>query len=101
LESRCVVRRASLSAHGRSAALVVGRVAPSSELTVTVTASVPHPVELRFPAVPAGDVALAALAATSPVWLDDVHGLARWRAAMTARLVTKVVDELAPDGRGP
>jgi CO/xanthine dehydrogenase FAD-binding subunit len=101
LQSHCVVRRASLSAHGRSAALVVGRVAPSGEVTLTLTASLPHPVELRFPAVPAVDVALAALAATGPAYLDDVHGLARWRAAMTARLVAETLDELASDGGTP
>jgi CO/xanthine dehydrogenase FAD-binding subunit len=95
LESRCVVRRASLSAHGRSAALVVGRVAASGEVTLTVTASLPHPVELRFPGLPAADVALAALAAVRPAWLDDIHGLARWRAAMTARLVAQTLGELS------
>jgi hypothetical protein len=63
-----------------------------------LTASLPHPVELRFPAVPAVDVALAALATMGPAWLDDVHGLARWRAAMTARLVAETLDELGSDG---
>jgi CO/xanthine dehydrogenase FAD-binding subunit len=95
LESRCAVRRASLSAHGRSAALVVGRVAATGEVTLTVTASVPHPVQLRFPGIPAADVALAALAAVRPAWLDDVHGLAAWRASMTARLVAETLDELS------
>jgi CO/xanthine dehydrogenase FAD-binding subunit len=101
LESRCVVRRASLSAHGRSAALVVGRVAPSGETTLTITASLPRPVELRFPGLPVADVALAALAAARPPWLDDVHGLGPWRAAMTARLVVETLDELASAGGRP
>jgi hypothetical protein len=46
------------------------------------------------------DDALAALDSAVPQYLDDVHGGARWRAAMTRRCVAGVVAELADD-RGP
>lgn len=96
LRSRTAFRRISLTPLGRSGALVVGRRSPDDgSCVVTVTASVPRPLQLRFPAVPAPEAALAALAAAGPRWYDDVHGLPAWRAAMTGRFVAEVVTELA------
>jgi CO/xanthine dehydrogenase FAD-binding subunit len=77
---------------------------------VTVTASTPRPVQLRFPAPPDPAEAQAMLdstgpngsrstgtgpTGTGPQYLDDVHGSAPWREAMTRRLVTEVLGELA------
>ena len=66
---------------------------------ITVTAATPRPVQLRFAAHPSPADALAALAAARPRYLDDVHGGAVWRAAMTRRCVAGVIAELA-DGPG-
>ena len=102
LTGRSAFRQVSLSAVGRSAVLVIGRGSPG-ETVITVTAATPRPVKLRFPGHPAPGDALAALdAAVSagravPRYLDDVHGGAAWRAAMTRRCVTEVIAELAED----
>ncbi|MGZ4602899.1 MAG: FAD binding domain-containing protein [Kineosporiaceae bacterium] len=95
LGSRAVFRRASLASHGRSAAIVLARQAPDGAVSVTVTASTPRPVELRFERPPPRDEALAALdSAVAGLYLDDVHGLGPWRAAMTRHLVGEALEEL-------
>jgi len=124
LTARTAFRQVSLSAVGRSAVLVIARrparnesapgehgvtgygvsVAPMTETpypsghtVITVTASVPRPLQLRFSALPDPADAVAALDAADPAYLDDVHGSARWRAAMTRRSVAAVAAELAVD----
>jgi CO/xanthine dehydrogenase FAD-binding subunit len=102
LTARAAFRQVSLSAVGRSAVLVIGRGSPG-ETVITVTAATPRPVQLRFPGYPAPGDALAALDAAVSAgravlrYLDDVHGGAAWRAAMTRRCVTEVIAELADD----
>jgi CO/xanthine dehydrogenase FAD-binding subunit len=89
-------RQVSLSPLGRSAVLVIARRSPSTgESVVTVTAATPRPVQLRFRSLPAPDDAVALLDAAGPGYLDDVHGAAVWRAAMTRRAVSEVVRELS------
>ncbi|MEJ5913489.1 FAD binding domain-containing protein [Pseudokineococcus sp. 1T1Z-3] len=113
LRSRTASRRVSLSRTGRTAAMVVGRVpAEESEgaLVVSLTASVPRPVVLRFDVAPsAGELAAAVegvaegradggarVEPAEPVpWFDDVHGFPDWRRAMTLRLAEQVRAELA------
>jgi CO/xanthine dehydrogenase FAD-binding subunit len=108
LTARTAFRQVSLSAVGRSAVLVIARRSRGEhgspgETVITVTAATPRPVQLRFPGHPAPGDALAALdAAISadgvvPRYLDDVHGGAVWRAAMTRRCVAEVIAELADD----
>ena len=95
LQARSAFRQLSLSPVGRSAVLVIARRDPSGQSVVTVTASTPRPVKLRFPAPPAPAEALAALDAAALAYLGDVHGNATWRAAMTRRLVAEAVREVA------
>lgn len=95
LAARTAFRQLSLSPAGRSAVLVIARRDSSGLTVVTVTASTPRPVCLRFPSPPTPGEALAALDAAVPAYLDDVHGSAAWRAAMTRRLVTEALGELA------
>jgi CO/xanthine dehydrogenase FAD-binding subunit len=94
LTARIAFRQVSLSPVGRSAVLVIARRDADGQTVVTVTASTPHPVQLRFPAPPTPEEALDRLAAWDPVYLDDVHGAARWREAMTRRLVAEAIREL-------
>jgi CO/xanthine dehydrogenase FAD-binding subunit len=114
LAARTAFRQLSLSSVGRSAVLVIARRDPSrpggpgsgsglqanaqpgvtGETVVTVTAATPRPVQLRFASPPTVADALAALDAAVPWYLDDVHGDARWRRAMTRRLVADTVAEL-------
>jgi CO/xanthine dehydrogenase FAD-binding subunit len=95
LSARTAFRQLSLSPLGRSAVLVIGRRDPGGQTVVTVTASTPRPVCLRFPGPPAPAEALGLLDAAGSGYLDDVHGNATWRGAMTRRLVTEVLGELA------
>jgi CO/xanthine dehydrogenase FAD-binding subunit len=112
LTGRHAFRQLSLSPVGRSAVLVIARrdsaAAPpevaghsgDGTTVITVTASVPRPVQLRFPAPPSPAEALgrldaAVLGDSGPGYLDDVHGSAAWRSAMTRRLVLEVLGELS------
>lgn len=98
LDARHAFRQLSLSAYGRSAVLVIGRVDASGETVVTVTASTPRPVVVRWSSLPSSADARRSVAAAVVErcgWYDDVHGDREWREAMTARLVAEVVDELA------
>ena len=95
LSAQAAFRQLSLSPVGRSAVLVIARRDPAGTAAVTVTASTPRPVQLSFPAPPAPAEALAALDAADPAYLDDVHGGGAWRAAMTRRLITEALGELA------
>jgi CO/xanthine dehydrogenase FAD-binding subunit len=100
LTARTAFRQVSLSPVGRSAVLVIARRqagAPGrpGETVVTITAATPRPVQLRFPAPPSPAEAVAALAQRRDLaYLDDVHGAAAWRRAMTGRLVGEVLAEL-------
>jgi CO/xanthine dehydrogenase FAD-binding subunit len=114
LAARSAFRQVSLSPLGRSAVLVIARLdggpvdgadAPPPErfggaVVITVTAASPRPVQLRFPGLPTADEALSALDAAAPTYLDDIHGDASWRAAMTRRCLVEVIAELAGD-QGP
>jgi CO/xanthine dehydrogenase FAD-binding subunit len=106
LTARVAFRQLSLSPVGRSAVLVIARrdtrAGPPEQVgngagttVITVTAATPRPVRLCFPAEPTLAEAQAALERAVPEYLDDAHGGARWRAAMTRRLVTEVLAEVS------
>ena len=98
LATRAASRQVSLSAAGRSAVLLIATRSRSGTATVTLTAAVPRPVQVRFTRFPHPN-ALAqslddAVSGTSG-YLDDVHGSARWRRAMTRRAALEVATELS------
>jgi CO/xanthine dehydrogenase FAD-binding subunit len=108
LTGRSAFQQVSLSTVGRSAVLVIARQSPAcggaddadgspAETVVTVTAATPRPVQLRLAGRPSPADALDALDAARPRYLDDVHGGAVWRAAMTRRCVAGVIAELTDD----
>ena len=90
------LRRASLTAHGRTGALVIGRAEPGA-VVLTLTGSVPRPVVVALPSTASEravhDIVVEAGAAVG--WYDDPHGAPDWRAAQTARLAVEVCAELA------
>jgi xanthine dehydrogenase iron-sulfur cluster and FAD-binding subunit A len=101
LAARTACRQASLSAAGRSAVLLIGTLSASGATTVTLTAAVPRPVQVRFNRFP-GRSELArslddAVCGTSG-YLDDVHGSAPWRRAMSRRAALEVAAELREPG---
>jgi CO/xanthine dehydrogenase FAD-binding subunit len=95
LRARTAFRQLSLSPVGRSSVLVIARRDRDGQTVVTVTASTPHPVCLRFPAPPTPAEALSRLDAREPEYLDDVHGSRAWRRAMTRHLIAEALGELA------
>jgi len=96
LMRRVAFRRISLTPQGRSAALLIGTVTADAGFTLTVTASTPRPVQLRFDAVPdACDLAHAIAQAVPPAgWFDDMHGRCDWRRHVTLSLADEIRGEL-------
>ncbi|MEZ0449348.1 FAD binding domain-containing protein [Cellulomonas sp. ICMP 17802] len=86
-------RRAALTRHGRSGAIVVGR-RSAAGLVVTLTAGVTRPHRLAFPSFPGADEVRAAIEQVDD-WYDDPHGAPDWRRAMTLRLAEQVREELS------
>jgi CO/xanthine dehydrogenase FAD-binding subunit len=95
LTARTAFRQFSLSPVGRSAVLVIARRDTAGSTVVTVTASTPRPVTLRFPGPADPQTAASALDGAAPEYLDDVHGSRPWRAAMTRLAVREVTAEVA------
>jgi len=90
-------RQGSLFDHGRSAALIAGRLGPEG-LVLTVTAATVRPFQLRFAGVPAAGELAAALDAAIPedAYVDDVHGLPAWRRHLTRHFAEEIRVELTP-----
>ncbi|MCK9914044.1 FAD binding domain-containing protein [Microbacteriaceae bacterium K1510] len=98
LTRRTAFRQISLSPFGRSAALLIGTRAPdSSTLTLTITASTPHPVQLAFETMPSATALRARIEDELPpgAYYNDVHGAPDWRRAMTLTFAEEIRDELA------
>jgi CO/xanthine dehydrogenase FAD-binding subunit len=96
LMRRTAFRQISLTAHGRSGALLIGTLGTSG-FTLTVTAATPAPVQLRFADVPApADLAEAIERAIPPAaYFDDMHGRPDWRRHVTLLLAEEIRAELA------
>ncbi|MEV0952838.1 FAD binding domain-containing protein [Promicromonospora sp. NPDC050249] len=92
LAQRTVLRRASLTSTGRTAAMVTGRAGDQGP-TITVTASVAAALSLHARDHAAVDRWIDRMDSTG-AWFEDVHGSREWRAAMTRRLAHEAFDEL-------
>jgi CO/xanthine dehydrogenase FAD-binding subunit len=101
LRRLAAVRRASLSPSGRSASLLIGTLDRSGAFALTVTGATPRPCRLAFADLPDADllagVVLREIAVTG--CLDDVHGRADWRRAVTLHLSEEIRAELAQRAR--
>lgn len=97
LRRRAMMRQASLTAHGRSAALLVATSCPGDGgFRMTVTASTVRPLHRHWPAPPAPGVLDGWLSGLpDATWLDDVHGAPAWRRHMTRRLAAELLRGLA------
>jgi CO/xanthine dehydrogenase FAD-binding subunit len=98
LTKRFAFRRNSLTHLGRSAALIVGTKSKGgNDLTLTITASTPKPVQLHFDRMPSSGALQHAIAAAIPDagWFDDVHGSAPYKRHLTYYYAEQVRAELA------
>ncbi|MGW2253887.1 FAD binding domain-containing protein [Kitasatospora sp. NPDC001660] len=98
LRCRTAFRWISLTPHGRSAALVIGRRSPDDgSFVLTVTASTVRPVRLAFHGLPGRAELFAALERAVPpeLYHRDVHGAPAWRRLMTVRFAEEIRTELS------
>lgn len=98
LSKRCAMRQISLTKLGRSAALVIGTIGDKGEdFLLTVSASTPRPVQLRFKALPSATELRQALEETLPpdAYFEDVHGSAPYRRHVTHYFAEQIRAELA------
>jgi len=96
LARRYAMRQVSLTHLGRSAALIIGTV--GDDFLLTITASTPRPIQLRFPKIPSADALRRAIDQRLPLsgYFDDVHGSAPYKQHVTRYLAEQIRAELAP-----
>ncbi len=96
LACRTAFRQISLTRHGRSGVLLIGTLAPSGAFTLTVTASVPRPIQFHFDGIPATPTLAAAVERKiSPdAYYDDMHGRPDWRRHVTLLYAEEIRREL-------
>ena len=104
LSKRAVMRRASLTKHGRSAALLIGTSDPvRQDLLVTITAATPRPVQLRFDTTPSTKELQDAIDARIPAdgYFEDVHGSAAYKRHLTHHFAEQIHAELRQSEASP
>lgn len=97
LRKSYVMKRFSLTAEGRSSILVIGTRCPAGgEFVLTITASTPRPIQLKFPSLPPVDELHTAIDTAVPAdgWFDDVHGSPAHRRHMTHYYAAQILGEL-------
>jgi CO/xanthine dehydrogenase FAD-binding subunit len=97
LKRRSAFRQISLTPVGRSAALLIGSIAPDGGFALTATASTKRPLKLAFKKLPDASSLRDAILQTIPdaLYHDDIHGKPFWRKHMTLRLAAEIRSELA------
>lgn len=94
LRSRIRLRKIALAEHGRSGAVVTGRVDPDGAATFAVTAATDRPVVLRFAGVPDAATLAAAIGGAAGYYSDPL-GAADWRRGVSIVLGERIRAELA------
>lgn len=89
LRSRAELRKIALAEHGRSGAVVTGRVGEDGASVFTVTAATLRPVVLRFPAMPS-ETALTTRILDAEGYYTDPLGTADWRRGTSAVLAQRI-----------
>ena len=96
LASRAVLRKIALAEHGRSGAVVTGRVDRDGAAVFGVTAATLTPVVLRYPEQPSRE-AHTRDTADAPGYYTDPLGAADWRRAVAGVLAEQIRAELAEE----
>jgi CO/xanthine dehydrogenase FAD-binding subunit len=97
LAKRYAFRRMTLTHLGRSAALLIGTRRPGTDdLSLIITAAVPRPVRLHFPAMPDTEGLRAAIGARVPDngFFDDVNGTPAYKRHLTYHFAEQIRQEL-------
>ncbi|MDI1285876.1 MAG: FAD binding domain-containing protein [Reyranella sp.] len=98
LSKRSAMRQMSLTHLGRSAALIIGTAGDDGrDFLLTITASTPRPVQLRFAQMPSADELRHAINDRLPGdgYFHDVHGSAPYKRHVTFYLAEQIRAELA------
>ena len=98
LSKRFAMRQMSLTRHGRSAALIIATVGDGDEdFLLTISASTPRPVHLRFKKTPSAAEMCQAIDERLPpdAWFQDVHGSAPYKRHVTHYLAEQIRAELS------
>jgi CO/xanthine dehydrogenase FAD-binding subunit len=97
LKKRTAFRQISLSPLGRSAALLIGTLAPDTGVfKLTVTASTPRPFQFSFDSPPSHDELRDVVETKIPAaaYYDDIHGAPPWRHHVTLQFAEEIRLEL-------
>jgi CO/xanthine dehydrogenase FAD-binding subunit len=98
LSKRYAMRQMSLTRYGRSAALIIGTVGDGGkDFLLTITASTPRPVQLRFDKTPNATALRHAIDERLPAdsYFADVHGSAPYKRHLTYHFAEQIRTELA------
>ena len=98
LAKRAVLRRASLTKLGRSAALLIGTSDPvRQDLLLTITAATHRPMQLCFDEIPSAEKLRQAVDNRIPAdgYFADVHGSAAYKRHLTYHFADQIRAELA------
>lgn len=98
LAKRYAMRQMSLTRLGRSAALIVATVDDDGrDFLLTITASTPRPIHLRFERIPTAAELRHAIDERLPAdgYFQDVHGSAAYKQHVTAYFAEQIRAELA------
>lgn len=98
LTRRTAFRQTSLTQFGRSAALLIGSVAPNGgAFDLTITAATARPVRLSFDGIPEQAELARSIASAIPdtLYYDDIHGAPEWRKHLTFDLAEEIRRELS------
>ena len=94
LRSRARLHKIALAEHGRSGAVVTGRVDEDGSAVFVVTAATPAPVVMRFERMPQ-PAELAEAVHSAPGYYTDPLGAADWRRGVSVALAERIRGELA------
>jgi hypothetical protein len=99
LSKRFAFRHMSLTKLGRSAALLIGT-QDKGDLLLTITASTPRPIQLRFERIPSAVALRRAIDERIPAggYFNDVHGAADYKQHLTYYFAEQIRAELAQPG---
>ena len=101
LRRHVAFRQSSLTHLGRSAALLIGtRSLDADDLVLTISATTPLPLQLRFAALPSAEKLRQAIDAqiSADGYFSDVHGSAAYKRHLTYYFAEDIRTELAAGG---